>query len=534
MEGMQQQQQQPQQLRQQVLQQAAVAGQPEQAAPPQLQQDKQRAQSNGKRSRKAKASAAAAAAAAAAPQPNDSLQEPQQQPHKPARSHRRAHTRLPLKFKPCGRGASLSHAAAVSRHLSQGKQVLLPAGSGMQVARGVAALASARTLMLGYSSSTGLAFQPSFPAAAAAAAAAAQVQAVQQDQRQQQQQQQHHYHQQQHGSRQEDGQRSGEAPGSPDSGIMMFVTGLPEAQLRRFEQSPLIAARYGNASLLAGAAFARVCQQGFTAVRAAGADALAVALAAVTHARRKLLGCGLDLAVVPMTEFVDVDSLTGTDGQPLVYDDEQQQQLEYGPGDEFGRSCVRVTVLHLMRCEPQQPWQLLPWPPAPEQQPAVQWQAEQLELQQHAWQQQQQQQQQAVVLQQRQQRRPAGRKASVQQQSNDAVQQSSSAGSSAAVPASDGLARPSERASSSSSSSVWPGPSAVEGVAEAVAAGQDADMVLQAGAYSHSQGVLARQGASVLLQKQRKNKRQLVAAAQSATHGSKGSCSSGSGSATSQ
>jgi stage V sporulation protein SpoVS len=503
-----------QQQQQQMLQQAAVA-QPQQAVPLQLQQNKQLAQPSGKRSsRKAKASAAAAA-----PHASGILQEPQQEPQKPARSHRRMHTQAPLKFKPCGRGGSLKHAAPVSKHLSQGKQVLLPAGSGMQVARGVAALASARTLMLGYSSSTGLVFQPSFPAAAAA-----QVQSVQQAQ---QEQVQHQDHEQQHqGRKQDTGQRSSRRSASSDNGIMMFVSGLPEAQLRRFEQSPLIAARYGNPSLLAGAAFARMCEQGFTAVRAAGPDAVAVALAAATHARRKLLGCGLDLAVVPMTEFVDVDSLTGPDGQQFAdYDgdeqQQQQQQFEYGPGDDLGRQCVRVTVLHLMRCEPQQPWKLLPWPPAPEQQPAVQWQAEQLQMQQRAW---QQQQQQAVLPQQRQ--RAAAAVSSKQQLLNGAVQQSAMAGGSAvgAMPL----------VSSSSRSDAGSGRECPGTAAEGVAEGQQADMVLQAGSYSHAQGMVARQGASVLLQKQRKNKRQLVAAAQSAAHGSKGSCSSGSGSASSQ
>jgi stage V sporulation protein SpoVS len=517
-----------QQPQQQVLQQAAAV-QPEQALPPQLQQSKQLAQQSGsKRSKKAKARAAAAAAAAAAPQVNDVLQEPQQEPQKPARSHRRMHTQAPLKFKPCGRGGSLKHAAAVSKHLSQGKQVLLPAGSGMQVARGVAALASARTLMLGYGSSTGLALQPSFPAAAAAAATSptqeqprTQVQIEQLDQQQQ-------------GGRQQDGKSSSSA----DSGIMMFVTGLPEAQLRRFEQSPLIAARYGNPSLLAGAAFARVCQQGFTAVRAAGPDAAAVALAAATQARRKLLGCGLDLAVVPMTEFVDIDSLTGPDGQPLVdVESDEQQQIEYGPADEYGRQCVRVTVLHLMRCEPQQPWQLLPWPPAPEQQPAVLWQAEQLEMQQRAW----LQQQQSAAVQQPQRRKLAGGDSTRQQQMSGAVQQAAKAGGSAAaagaaavMPVLTGLAVPASSAQastldSSNASSAWPANSANDA---AVTTEAD-ELVLQGGAYSHAQGMVARQGASVLLQKQRKSKRQLVAAAQSAAHASKGNCSSGNGSAAS-
>jgi stage V sporulation protein SpoVS len=524
-----------QQPQQQALQQAAAV-QPEQAPPPQLQQNTQLArQSSSKRSKKAKARAAAAAAAAAAPGVNDALQEPQQQPQKPARSHRRMHIQAPLKFAPCGRGGNLKHAAAVSKHLSQGKQVLLPAGSGMQVARGVAALASARTLMLGHSSSTGLAFQPSFPAAAAAAQQQGQGQQLDRGQVQQ-------------GARQQDADSSSnlKQQGSSDSGIMMFVTGLPEAQLRRFEQSPLIAARYGSPSLLAGAAFARVCQQGFTAVHAAGPDAVAVALAAATQARRKLLGCGLDLAVVPMTEFVDIDSLTGPDGQPLVdHEGDEQQQVEYGPGDEYGRQCVRVAVLHLMRCEPQQPWQLLPWPPAPEQQPAVLWQAEQLELQQRAWL--LQQPQGAAVQQPQRKKAAAGRDSARQQLLHGAVQQAAKAGGSVvdaagavpggggsaagAVPASTAQARTFDTPNDSSTvSSAWLATSAA---ADEGAAAEADDVVLQASVYSHAQGMVARQGASVLLQKQRKIKRQLVAAAQSAAHGSKGSCSSGNGTAAS-
>jgi hypothetical protein len=147
------------------------------------------------------------------------------------------------------------------------------------------------------------------------------------------------------------------------------------------------------------------------------------------------------------------------------------------------------------------------------------------------------------VQQQQRQKPAAGRHSVQQQQQSGAMQQAANVGGSAAaagaavMPAVGPLAVPvgsaqastldSSNGTGSIASSAWPGNSAND---EAFSAEAD-ELVLQAGAYSHAQGMVARQGASVLLQKQRKSKRQLVAAAQSAAHASKGSCSSGSGSA---
>jgi stage V sporulation protein SpoVS len=233
-------------------------------------------------------------------------------------------------------------------------------------------LATARSLMLSASSSTGLVFQPSFRAAAA----------IQPQQQQRMQQQQSVMWAVDDRTSSSNGTsttgRSSSSHGGAkgnSKGVVLLVSSVPEMQLRRFDQQPLIAARSTRISALAGAAFARLCKQGFTSVRAAGPEATRLAMLAAAEARRKLLGCGLDLAVVPATDLVDVESLAGPDGvSSYVEMDAGEGQEGFGPGDELPKQFVRVTVLHLVRCQPQQPWKLLPWAVPAEQLPSARWQ----------------------------------------------------------------------------------------------------------------------------------------------------------------
>lgn len=562
--------------------------QPDQAVQRQLQQ--QQAQQPSSRTRRAGNFGNIGVEVAVKRQLQLQQQQQDQVVAKPARSHRRMHSQALLKYKPCERGGSLKHATAICKHLSQGRQLLLPAGSGMQLARGVTALATGRTLMLGHSSAAGLAFQPSFPAAESFLAAEAAGQAGQcathevQAQKEQAQQESGSNDSSHTSTTSSSINGNGSKRPAGDSNIMMFVTSLPEAQLRRFEQRPLIAARYGSQAKLSCAVFARVCQQGFTAVRAAGPDALAVALHAVTLARRKLLGCGLDLAVVPITEFVDVDSLAGLQSQQQFAEYDGDEQLECGPQDDSGRQCVRLTVLHVMRCQPQQPWRLLPWPPAPEQLPAVQWQQQLLEQQQQKLQQLEQVQQQAQhkeqqllqpeerwqILPHLRQWQPATNAAADWQAaptapwgpdaSVTAGQAAPAAVTAAAAPSSvsrrnscvpfvhadlraAGAGQPDLDAVAGSScssnasdqagdvdGSFWTDSiEAMQGYPVELVESEGEQLELQAPGHSHTSGVVPRQPAASLLQKQRKGNRQLVAAAQSAGHATRGGCSSGAG-----
>lgn len=205
-------------------------------------------------------------------------------------------------------------AAAVSDCLGRGGTALLPAGTGgAQLLRGVAALTTARSLLLsspriaGSGALLGLAFQPSWQAAAAGGAA-------------------------------------------------LLACGVPEGRLRRVEGSPLAASGRGSPQRLGAAVCARVQQRGYTAVRGTGAAAAAAAIASVAHARRALLAAGLDIAVVPMTEWVEASTLpppaSGRSGRAGGAREEE----DGGPP-----RLVRVMVLHVVRCAPEQPWVLQPW-----------------------------------------------------------------------------------------------------------------------------------------------------------------------------
>lgn len=323
--------------------------------------------------------------------------------------------RAPLKYQPCGKRDAVQVAASVSQRLRQGLQVMIPAGGGMQLVRNTAMLSSARSILLSRDGSRGLVFQPSLSHKAAAAAARGRTTAAaaaasslpQQQQQQWQQYQQlgvgaggvaqqgphpqlqagganaadrtsssngtsssgrnHHAAGREHGS-----SSGGSNSSSSSKGVMLLVSAVPERQLRRFDQHPLIVARSTRATALAAAMFARLCKQGFTSVRAAGPEATRLAVLAAAEARSKLVGCGLDLAVVPSMELVDVDSLAGPEGPPQYVEVEAFEGQEGpGPGEELPKQFVRVTVLHLVRCEPQQPWQLLPLPVPAEQLPAA-------------------------------------------------------------------------------------------------------------------------------------------------------------------
>jgi stage V sporulation protein SpoVS len=184
------------------------------------------------------------------------------------------------------------------------------------------------------------------------------------------------------------------------------VAATDESQLRRFDRAPLIAAGSSRPQALGAAVFAKLCQQGFATVRAAGPAATQQAMLAAAEARRKLLGCGLDLAVVPANEFVDVESLSGPAAathkqkqSQKQYDAWQQQpkqaSSQLAADDELPHAFVRVTLLHIVRCETQQPGRLLPWPVPAEQLPA----ATHAERQAQRSARQQQQQQQQVVAQ---------------------------------------------------------------------------------------------------------------------------------------
>jgi stage V sporulation protein SpoVS len=234
------------------------------------------------------------------------------QPGRQARSAGRQHVRTsPLCLQPCGRGEGMHIATAVSDRLANGGAVLLSAGSSMQLVRGVAALATARTLLLSSDGARGLAFQPQW--------------------------------------------------GRGEAGATLLVHSVPEAQLRRVERMPLVASAYGAPKRLGAAVIARVRQQGYTAVRGTGAAAASAAVAAVAHARRALLAAGLDLVVVPATEFVEATALpppsngraSGSSGARAAHMDDDTPRL------------VRVTVLHITRCTAAQPWQLQPWAPQP-------------------------------------------------------------------------------------------------------------------------------------------------------------------------
>jgi stage V sporulation protein SpoVS len=324
-----------------------------------------------------------------------SLLQPQHLQLKPASQ------KAPVRYAPCGKRDGQKLAASISQRLRKGQQVLVPAGAGMQLVRNTAMLATARSLMLSASSSTGLVFQPSFSAAAA----------MQPQQQQRMQQQQSVMPEaDDRTSNSSDTSTSGRSTGTSTSsssgaakgnskGVMLLASSIPEAQLRRFDQQPLIAARGTSAFALAGAAFARLCKQGFTSVRAAGPEATRLAMLAAAEARSKLLGCGLDLAVVPATELVDVESLAGPDGvSPYVEVDAGEGQDGFGPGEELPKQFVRVTVLHLVRCQPQQPWKLLPWAVPAEQLPSARWQQQQRQAMGEPQQQQQQQSVPAVVI----------------------------------------------------------------------------------------------------------------------------------------
>lgn len=307
--------------------------------------------------------------------------------------------KAPIKYRSCGKRDGLQLAGSISQQLRKGHQVLVPAGAGMQLVRNTAMLSTTRSLMLSKDNSTGLVFQPSFSVAAGPAA-------LQQQQQQLQQQQGVHPHAATALASTANSSSNGinsngrSSTSSTSKGVMLLVSAVSEAQLRRFDQQPLIAARSTRAPSLAAAVFARLCQRGFTSVRAAGPEATRLAMLAAAEARSKLLGCGLDLAVVPATDYVDVESLVGADGLPQSPADLQMpdgQEGGVGPGEELPTQFVRVTVLHLVRCEPQQPGRLLPWAVPAEMLPAVR----------HAHQQQQQE------LQQQQQRQPLS---SLQQQ----------------------------------------------------------------------------------------------------------------------
>ena len=307
----------------------------------------------------------------------------------------------PLKFAPCGKRDGQQHAASVSKQLRRGKQVLLPAGAGMQLVRTTAMLSSARSLLLSHNSSTGLVFQPSFSTAAGAAA----MQALQQQKEQQhaarsspvslQQQLQHAFGSIASAERATSSsgtstshRTSSTNPKGSSKGVMLLVSAVSEAQLRRFDQDPLIAARSTRAAALAAAIFARLCKRGYSSVRAAGPEATRLAMLGAAEARSKLLGCGLDLAVVPTTELVDVDSLGGPEGAASQYvemEGAEGSQEGVGPGEELPKQFVWVTVLHLVRCEPQQPGRLLPWPVPAEQLPAVRHAQQQQEQGQQQW-----------------------------------------------------------------------------------------------------------------------------------------------------
>lgn len=319
-----------------------------------------------------------------------SLLQPQHQQLKPA-SHK-----APVRYAPCGKRDAQKLAASISQRLCKGQQVLVPAGAGMQLVRNTAMLATARSLMLSAGGSTGLVFQPTFSTAAA----------MQPQQQRMQQQQQPVMPEAGDRTSSSNGtstsgrssnSSSGSAAKGNSKGVMLLVSSVPEAQLRRFDQQPLIAARSTRASALAGAAFARLCKQGFTSVRAAGPEATRLAMLAAAEARSKLLGCGLDLAVVPATELVDVESLAGPDGvSPYVEMDAGEGQEAFGPGEELPKQFVRVTVLHLVRCQPQQPWKLLPWAVPAEQLPSARRQQQRQQQQLQAMGEPQQQQLQAV------------------------------------------------------------------------------------------------------------------------------------------
>jgi len=320
-----------------------------------------------------------------------------------------------VQYPPICRREGLKQANRMAKQLRFGRHVLLAGGTGLQQVRGVAALAATRSLLLSGNSGRGLVFQPSFS-------------------RQQQQQQ------------LEIGLAGGSNKGTnsssswssskagrraSDTAMMLFVTTVPEQQLRRFDQHPLQASGRGSSSRLASAVFARLCSQGYTTVRAAGTDAVRIALLAAAEARRKLTRFRLDLAVVPAAQYEELaEEVAGT-----IEDWQQQyQQLQptpqgygspagYGPPADVlvgdgADPVVRVTVLHFIRCEPRRPWELLPWRVPIEQMPSVQrlkqqqQQQEAQELRQHMHQQEAQQQllelrQQQSQLQQRQGQEPA-------------------------------------------------------------------------------------------------------------------------------
>jgi stage V sporulation protein SpoVS len=333
---------------------------------------------------------------------------------------------VPVKFAPCGKRDGYKVAAAVTRQLRQGQKVLMPAGTGMQLVRSTAMLSTARSMVLGHSSSTGLVFQPSFSSKAAVAAAGGAGSHQQHRQQQQQQQQQWQQHPSADDRSISSNSASTSAPNSSSAskGVMLLVAALPELQLRRFDQQPLVVARSTRALALSSAIFARLCRQGYTTVRAAGPEATRLAMLAAAHARGKLSGCGLDLAVVPATEYVDVETLAASGGGSQYVDakyseasaaaaaESAEGQEWYGPGEELPKQFVQVTVLHMVRCVAGEPWTLLPWPVPAEQLPAAQ--HAQQQQQQHDQQLQQQQQQQvpkavpqlqAAVQQQQQQLR---------------------------------------------------------------------------------------------------------------------------------
>lgn len=270
-------------------------------------------------------------------------------------------------------------AGPMQRQLAKGNHALIPAGNIGQLAGAIKMLASARTMLLS-SKGRSLAFQPSVMQGRLKAATGSPADM---------------------GNDSRATSNSGTSSSStnpssssnnsnPGQTLMLLACSIDEGVIRRYDQTPLVAARHGAPDQLCNAIYARTLKQGYTSVRAMGPDALRNSVRALMKARKKLLWWGFDVAIVPAYHVMDRGDVSdpASEQEFLEYDDNIEDEYE-----EENRYLSMLT-LHVVRCQPHAPWDLQPFKVPDELQPCIQQQHMQQQQEQKQQTQEQQQQQQ--------------------------------------------------------------------------------------------------------------------------------------------